>query len=231
MLDAHLVTNCPKTCFYIPNFISKEEEEQLIQNVYNSPKPKWTSLKNRRLQNWGGLPSLKGMVQEEIPAWLNTQCRKIFDLGVFEDKMPNHILINEYLAGQGIMPHEDGPMYYPTVSTISLGSHTFLDFYKPISEGESAESTLESRYMFSILLEPRSLVVLRDDMYKVYLHGIKETNQDLIVSKKIINFNKLGQNYEESDILMRQTRISLTIRHVPKVLKVNLSSLLFKNKK
>ena len=28
-------------------------------------------------------------------------------------------------------PHEDGPLYYPTVSTISLGSHTMLDLYKP----------------------------------------------------------------------------------------------------
>ena len=28
-------------------------------------------------------------------------------------------------------PHEDGPLYYPTVSTISLGSHTVLDLYEP----------------------------------------------------------------------------------------------------
>lgn len=28
-------------------------------------------------------------------------------------------------------PHVDGPLYYPTVSTISLGSHTMLDFYEP----------------------------------------------------------------------------------------------------
>ena len=33
-------------------------------------------------------------------------------------------------------PHEDGPLYYPTVSTISLGSHTLLDFYKPLTDTE-----------------------------------------------------------------------------------------------
>lgn len=130
------------------------------------------------------------------------------------------------------MPHEDGPMYYPTVSTISLGSHTFLDFYKPIEKADSElENLIENRYMFSILLEPRSLVVLQDDMYKVFLHGIKETNEDLIISKNIVNFDKLSQVYAESETLTRDTRISLTIRHVPKVLKVNLNSLLFKNKK
>ena len=36
---------------------------------------------------------------------------------------PNHVIMNEYLPGQGIMPHEDGPSYHPVVATISLGSH------------------------------------------------------------------------------------------------------------
>jgi hypothetical protein len=28
---------------------------------------------------------------------------KVTALGMFEDKQPNHVLINEYLPGQGIM--------------------------------------------------------------------------------------------------------------------------------
>lgn len=31
------------------------------------PQPKWTQLSHRRLQNWGGIPHLKGMIAEEIP--------------------------------------------------------------------------------------------------------------------------------------------------------------------
>ena len=38
-------------------------------------------------------------------------------------------------------PHLDGPMYHPIVSTISLGSHTLLDFYKPLAEIEDDEQT------------------------------------------------------------------------------------------
>jgi hypothetical protein len=38
-------------------------------------------------------------------------------------------------------PHEDGPLYYPTVSTISLGSHTLLDFYRPIIDTQSDDNT------------------------------------------------------------------------------------------
>jgi alkylated DNA repair protein alkB family protein 6 len=100
-MEEYLVPNAPKTVYYIPNFISAEEENQLIKNVYASPKPKWTQLKNRRLQNWGGIPKPEGMLVETIPEWLNACCKKIFDLQVFNEKMPNHILVNEYLQGQG----------------------------------------------------------------------------------------------------------------------------------
>ena len=35
--------------------------------------------------------------------WLETYAKKIAALGMFEDKVPNHVLVNEYEAGQGIM--------------------------------------------------------------------------------------------------------------------------------
>ena len=195
----------------------------------------------RRLQNWGGLPSLKGMIQEAIPEWLSEYCNKIAKLGIFEDNVPNHILINEYLPKQGIMPHVDGPTYYPTVTTISLGSHTLLDFYKPIngveSTGEQEDNSIEKRYLFSLLLEPKSLLVLQDEMYKTYLHGIRELSQDQIDDKSLIlNFDHLDENLKkkflEKDVvrLERQTRISLTIRYIAKILKLNTSNLLSKKK-
>jgi alkylated DNA repair protein alkB family protein 6 len=100
-LNEFKVEKCPQTVFYIPNFITQEEEEYLMRNIYDSPKPKWTQLKNRRLQNWGGIPHPKGMISENIPNWLNTYCNKIGSLNIFDNKIPNHILINEYEAGQG----------------------------------------------------------------------------------------------------------------------------------
>jgi alkylated DNA repair protein alkB family protein 6 len=103
-LESYVVNECPSKVYYIPNFITEAEEIALVNQVNNAPKPKWTQLKNRRLQNWGGLPQLKGMVPEEIPKWLSDYCQRIADLGVFETYLPNHILINEYLPGQGINP-------------------------------------------------------------------------------------------------------------------------------
>jgi alkylated DNA repair protein alkB homolog 6 len=242
-VDIYKIEKCPMTAFYIPNFIDQQCENDLIRKIYDVPKPKWTTLKNRRLQNWGGLPDNdKGMIQEEIPQWLNIQCSKITQLGFFntniehgkDTKKPNHILVNEYQPGQGIMPHEDGPLYYPTITTISLGCHTVLDFYKPILDTDNDENIdINKRYAFSFFVEPRSLLVLKDKMYTQYLHGIKETNKDFINDTSLImNFNELSTEYknliETSQIERDNTRISLTIRHVPKVVKTNINSLFSK---
>lgn len=131
------IKQAPPTAFYIPNFITPEEGALLWDHVYAAPKPKWTQLSNRRLQNWGGVPHPKGMVQEALPEWLKKYVDKVTSLGLFDDHhMPNHVLINEYKPGQGIMPHLDGPLYHSIIATISIGSSTSLDFYHPIVQDE-----------------------------------------------------------------------------------------------
>ncbi|XP_076011905.1 putative RNA/DNA demethylase ALKBH6 [Genypterus blacodes] len=216
-LKQFVVDDAPPTVYYIPDFISEDEETFLLQQVYKSPRTKWTQLSGRRLQNWGGLPHPKGMVTEKIPDWLQQHCDKISSLGAFSGSTANHVLLNEYKEGEGIMPHEDGPLYHPTVTTISLGSHTLLDFYKPVGSLDAdAPQTEESRYVFSLLVKPRSLLVLQDEMYKKLLHGIQACGEDTLTDK-VLNLHAAGALQGET--LTRGTRVSLTIRHVPKVLK------------
>ncbi|XP_029967542.1 putative RNA/DNA demethylase ALKBH6 [Salarias fasciatus] len=219
-LRQFVLTDAPPTVYYIPDFISEEEEAYLLQQVYKSPKIKWTQLSGRRLQNWGGLPHPRGMVGERLPDWLLKHCEKISSLGAFCGKTANHVLVNEYKPGEGIMPHEDGPLYHPTVTTISLGSHTLLDFYTPVSGTEGdAPQTEENRYQFSLLVRPRSLLILQDDMYQRLLHGIRGCDQDTLTDKVV---NLSAAKAVSGDTLTRGTRVSLTIRHVPKVMKAKL---------
>ncbi|KAK2906353.1 alpha-ketoglutarate-dependent dioxygenase alkB homolog 6 [Channa argus] len=219
-LKQFVIHDALPTVYYIPDFISEDEETYLLQQVYKSPKTKWTQLSGRRLQNWGGLPHPKGMLAEKIPDWLQVHCEKISSLGAFSGKMANHVLVNEYKQGEGIMPHEDGPLYHPTVTTISLGSHTLLDFYKPISSMEGdAPQTEENRYLFSLLVKPRSLLILQDEMYQRLLHGIQACAQDTLTDK-VVNVSPAGALPGET--LIRGTRVSLTIRHVPKIIKTKL---------
>ena len=83
------------------------------------------------------------------------------------------------------------------------------------------KASLASRYHCSILLEPMSLLVLSGDMYTHYLHGIAERDEDTL-DPHVVNLDHCGGSYYVGQTIPRTTRVSLTIRNVPKVLKVHL---------
>lgn len=96
----HQVSNIPPTCYYIPNFVTESEENLLIHNINRISPVRWTQLMNRRLLNLGGVPTAKGMIAEEIPTFLQKYLHRVNELNVFGDVKANHILLNEYKAGQ-----------------------------------------------------------------------------------------------------------------------------------
>ena len=58
--------------------------------------------------------------------WLSEMCAKISSLGVFGEKQPNHVLINEYTPGQGIMVSPTYPALsvWNMLSFLLMHSHT-----------------------------------------------------------------------------------------------------------
>lgn len=182
------------TVIYIPDFITVEEEQQLLNTIYAVPVSKWKVLKNRRLQNWGGIVHEKGLIAQDLPSWLTRITGKIFEKSGLFPSAINHVLINEYLPDQGIMPHQDGPAYYPVVAILSLGSPVVMDFSPRLSLGLRTETlgSKENQNMadeepmlintdgssnrppFSVVLMPRSLLIFKDEAYSDYLHGIKD---------------------------------------------------------
>lgn len=209
----------PPSIYYVPNFITELEESSIISRVNSVPRPKWTQLMNRRLQNWGGIPHPKGMIAEEIPPWLQNYLNRIKNLQLMNGKVPNHVLVNEYCPGQGIMPHVDGDLFYPTITTITCGSHTVLNFRENVATDDIDEMKVPST--FSLLVERKSLLVVQKDMYENFLHSIDDIRTDSI-SNDIANLSFCSRVYSPGDIIERQTRISLTIRHVPKTSKIKI---------
>ena len=72
---------------------------------------------------------------------------------------PNHCLVNEYLPGQGIYPHEDGSAYWPIVCTVSLGSHTVLNITPKRSTDDDTIGKDNEQQKWRILQERRSLLI------------------------------------------------------------------------
>lgn len=160
--------------------------------------------------------------------------------GIFGKVRANHVLVNEYLPGQGIMAHFDGPLFHPVICTISCGSHTILRFHENIETNDEQNQNRPTNIVDStdyadhdydnekrkivcqLLIERRSLLILKDDMYEKYLHSIEETSHDPILSN-ISNINYCHAYKDRcGETVERNRRISLTIRHVPKTSKIHL---------
>ncbi|KAI8996254.1 hypothetical protein BD414DRAFT_408782 [Trametes punicea] len=154
-LDDYLVPGTA-TAYYIPEFITEEEEQYLIRKIHDAPQPWWKRLQNRRdvraslaklrlLCYLGGdLTAKKTLIPQEMPSFVTQYPNiigRIGDTGAF--KSSAHGQPNHYAPGQGIMPHEDGPAYHPVVATLSLGSHAVFNYYKYKADDDSAPSQAE----------------------------------------------------------------------------------------
>jgi alkylated DNA repair protein alkB family protein 6 len=154
----------------VPDFISAADERRILDLAERAPRAKWTKLSARRLQNWGGIPRPEGLVPEALPQWQLSLIDRLMECKVFDaDKRPNHVLLNQYRAGEGILAHKDGPIYYPLVAIISLGSPITLSFYTSLAESKRTDGDC-----ISMLLQPRSLFLFSQQCYTDLFHGIVE---------------------------------------------------------
>ena len=115
--------------YVLPEFVTQAEEARLLAEV-RAARAKWTTVSGRRLQNHGGLVHKGGLVAAPMASWLETLVGRLSATGIYggEAARANHVLINAYQPGEGILPHEDGPLYHPAVAILSLASPAVVRF-------------------------------------------------------------------------------------------------------
>lgn len=133
-------------------------------------------------------------------------------------------MINEYLPGQGIMPHEDGDAYHPVVATVSLSGTVVLDVTERRTKADGIDVTDRDQShskCWRIVQEPRSLLVTTGSAYGDTLHGIPDVEEDVDLSASTVaNWSLLGDCpliEANGGRNKRETRISLTYRDVRRV--------------
>ncbi|CDH55167.1 2og-fe oxygenase [Lichtheimia corymbifera JMRC:FSU:9682] len=180
----------------IEDFVTDEEEVALVTEVDSrtwcglgvSPNPEL----KRRTQQYGHLFSYRyRKVLEKygpLPAFTHTVVTRIMENKLMP-KEPDHLLVNEYNAGQGIMPHTDAPaLFGPAILSLSLLSACVMKFTH-VEKGNSVD----------ILLPRRSMLVMTGDARYLYKHSI---SKDLVESSS------------EGVTVHRDRRVSFTFREI-----------------
>ena len=206
----HVLEGVP-TIAYANSIMNTDTEAALIDCILNACEPsKWVQLRNRRLQMWGGTVTAEGLADiEPLPVFLTSIIDSLMVAGVYPPGCrPNHVLINEYHPGQGIMPHTDGPAYYPCTTTMSLGSPAIMRLAPRSREGGGFKPCQE------VVLQRRSMVVFTDAAYSDHLHAISEDHEEVVGASAPCE-NLAAAGVAVGEVLPRTLRISLTIRHVP----------------
>lgn len=175
---------------YINNFIDTQEQDSLIKQIDNQ---EWLQDLSRRTQHYGyKYDYTKKSVDQSLflgplPDWLKLYTNKLTEQKIF-DKTPDQVIINEYLPGQGISRHVDCvPCFDNTIASLSLNSVCLMQFEQ-----------LKTAKKEEMLLDPLSLLVLKNDARYGWMHSIPARKEDVV----------------NSEIITRQRRISLTFRAV-----------------
>jgi alkylated DNA repair dioxygenase AlkB len=167
---------------YVPGYLDAAAHDALLTAVDTGS---WR-LGSRRSQIYGYSYDLqKGGAYrvEDLPSWGQEVARRLQGDGLMTD-LADQLIVNEYIAGQGITPHVDAPLFTDTIVSISLGSSCVMEFTR-----ESGERDVQ-------LLEPMSALVIGGEARRDWKHAIPARTRDAWLGRE----------------LPRARRVSLTFR-------------------
>jgi len=177
-------------------FISEEDALRIIDFI---DEKEWLSGENalkRRTQHYGYEYDYKtrstGMkVAKPIPGVMMGLCTKLVEMKIFP-QIPDQLIVNEYLPGQGIAAHIDQPVIFgDTITSIALCGDCTITFGK-------------CKTKVDLHFKERMAVVLQNDARYQWTHSIPARKSDKIDGVKI----------------PRKRRISLTFRTIKNLKKV-----------
>lgn len=162
---------------YLPNYVTEAEEAALVTEIDAQA---WDTSWDRRRQPYGAAYGPGQESAPPIPAWGRSLAARLFAAGVSE--MPfDQMLINEYLPGQGISLHRDYDSFDRTVASLSLLSSCVMEF-RHVADNRKT----------TLLLEPRSLLILSDEARYAWEHGIARRKNDVWRGVKIARARRLS---------------------------------------
>jgi alkylated DNA repair dioxygenase AlkB len=159
----------------IPDFISEQEEQNLINNINNAT---WNKSLRQLTQHYGytynyrskSIDKLHDKTQP-IPEWI-----EVFVDRMIENKYisirPDQVIINRYMPGEGMGAHIDRVnLFKEKIFSIGLGGSCKMIFKKPLYVYSS-----EDEYVYQLV--PKTLLIMEGDARYKYTHEIPAARFD-----------------------------------------------------
>ena len=175
----------------LDGFLTPEQQAHCIHRI-DAAESEWRNDLSRRVQHYGWRYDYKAraitpdMHIGALPDWLAQVAQKLYDETKLFDRVPEQVIVNEYLPGQGIATHIDHPGFGPTVCMVSLLDDWEMDFSENWKDKSPA------------LLQKGSCVLLTGPSRDIWQHGIAPRKSELL----------------ENGRRPRQRRLSMTFRTV-----------------
>lgn len=173
----------------IDDFVSVRDHDKLLESIDNQI---WSSELKRRVQHYGYKYNYRSRSIDQtmrvgaLPFWVNNLKEKIVIEGLMV-KQPDQLIVNEYLPGQGISNHVDcEPCFGEVIISVSLGSRVVMNF-----------TSINTKEIIPIVLEPRSAVILSGESRYKWMHGIIGRKSDLIENQRIARLRRVSLTFRK----------------------------------
>lgn len=180
----------------VRDFLSESEERDVLAVIDRS---EWSNVLQRRVQHYGWRYDYKARHIDQsmrlgpLPDWAAGIAKRLYDSG-YVPKLPDQVIVNEYIEDQGIAPHVDNESSFADgVAMVSLGETWEMWFRK---SGHGKET---------LMLDRRSAAVLTGEARYRWTHEIPKRKSEPGPDKP---------GNRKASRVKRGRRISLTFRKV-----------------
>lgn len=171
----------------IDDWIGKAEERRLLGLIDAGH---WRTDLKRRVQHFGYRYDYRARSVSladrlgPLPEWLSVLGGRLVDKGLFA-AVPDQVIVNEYLPGQGISAHTDCiPCFGETIASLSLGDSVVMTFRHAATDAH-----------LELVLPARSLLVLSGPARYDWLHAIPGRKSDMIGGERKTRLRRVSLTF------------------------------------
>ncbi|MFP5272136.1 alpha-ketoglutarate-dependent dioxygenase AlkB [Coleofasciculus sp.] len=174
---------------YIPDYINTEEQNQLLEII---DQQEWSTQLKRRVQHYGYRYEYQKRTLTsasylgELPDWADQLAQRLVRDRV-TPILPDQLIVNEYLPGQGITNHVDCiPCFGNTIISLSLGSRCVMNL-----------THAPTQTQIPFLLLPGSLIILQGVARYQWQHGIPPRKKDKYQGQELVRSRRVSLTFRE----------------------------------